>query len=152
MQSTTATSQRPTTSITTASSGPGEWIHNRHVGPQLRRRDRKDQTALSGQAVFSVAVASGRRRRAQTGPDQAEVGCWLWHRSGVDGTLSVLLYDAGSASRVEDGGVAIFAEDFDATTVSTRDYFQFAFGSGTNASGSRRNDLHACVQDDRKLQ
>lgn len=71
--------------------------------------------------------------------------------SGNYGTLSVLLYDAGSASRVQDGGVAIYAEDIDATAVSTRDYFQFAFGSGTNASGARRNDLHACVQDDRKL-
>jgi hypothetical protein len=56
--------------------------------------------------------------------------------SGNYGTLSVLLYDAGSAARVQDGAVASYVEDFDATAVSTRDYYEFVFGSGTNASGS----------------
>ena len=56
--------------------------------------------------------------------------------SGNYGTLSVLLYDAGNAARVQAGAVASYVEDFDATAVSTRDYYEFVFGSGTNASGS----------------
>jgi len=56
MQSTTATSQRPTTSITTASSGPGEWIHNRHVGSPAKRCSRSPWPQ----------VAAGERKQAQT--------------------------------------------------------------------------------------